>query len=52
MMTALRRGGWADQELGALLSTGRVIPVLHEVSHEELEGESPLLAARAGISTS
>lgn len=51
MMMALRRGGFADQELGALLATGRVIPVLHDVTHKELEGESPLLAARAGIST-
>jgi hypothetical protein len=51
MLNALRRGGFADQELGALLSTGRVIPVLHEVSYEELSGESPLLAQRAGLST-
>ena len=51
MLSALHRGGFADQELGALLSTGRVIPVLHEVSYEELSGESPLLAQRAGLST-
>ena len=51
MLMALRQGGFADQELGALLSTGRVIPVLHEVTFEELRRESPLLAARAGLST-
>ena len=51
MLMALRQGGFADQELGALLSTGRVIPVLHEVAFEELRRESPLLAARAGLST-
>lgn len=51
MLMALRQGGFADQELGALLSTGRVIPVLHEVTFEELRCESPLLAARAGLST-
>jgi len=51
MLAALRARGFADQELGALLSGGRVIPVVHGVSHEELRGESPLLAARAGLST-
>ncbi len=51
MMMALRQGGFADQELGALLATNRVIPVLHEVTFEELRGESPLLAARVGLTT-
>lgn len=51
MLDALRRGGFADQELGALLGTGRVVPVLHGVHYEGLAGESPLLAARAGLST-
>lgn len=51
MLDALRRGGFADQELGALLGTGRVIPVLHRVDYEDLTAESPLLAARAGLST-
>jgi len=51
MLEALRRGGFADQELGALLGTGRVVPVLHGVHYEGLAGESPLLAARAGLST-
>lgn len=51
MLTALRNGGFADQELGALLATQRVIPVIHDVSYEELRDESPLLAARAGLPT-
>jgi hypothetical protein len=51
MLMALRHGGFADQELGALLSTNRVIPVLHDVTYADLRQESPLLAARAGLST-
>jgi hypothetical protein len=51
MLAALVAGGFADQELGALLATQRVIPVLHEVGYDDLRAESPLLAARAGLST-
>jgi hypothetical protein len=51
MLTALRAGGFADQELGSLLGSGRVIPVMHRVTHEQLRNESPLLASRAGLST-
>jgi hypothetical protein len=51
MLAALRAGGFADQELGALLATERVIPILHDVTHEMLKSESPLLAQRAGLST-
>lgn len=51
MMMALRQGGFADKELGALLATNRVIPVLHDVTYDELRHESPLLAARSGLST-
>lgn len=51
MLEALRKGGFADQELGALLATGRVVPVCHNVSYEELNAESPLLASRTGLST-
>jgi hypothetical protein len=51
MLMALRQGGFADQELGALLLTGRVIPVLHGVTYEELRRVSPLLATRAGLTT-
>jgi hypothetical protein len=51
MLSALRAGGFADQELGALLGGGRVIPVIHGIDHDDLRNESPLLAARAGLST-
>jgi len=51
MLTALRNGGFADKELGALLATDRVVPVTHDVEYAELRVESPLLAARAGLST-
>lgn len=51
MLMALRQGGFADKELGALLATNRVIPVLHDVTYEDLRSESPLLAARTGLST-
>jgi hypothetical protein len=51
MLDSLRSGGFADQELGALLATDRVIPVVHGVPYETLRTESPLLASRAGLST-
>lgn len=51
MLESLRSGGFADQELGALLATDRVIPVVHGVPYEQLRRESPLLASRAGLST-
>jgi hypothetical protein len=52
LLAALRNGGFADQELGALLATDRVIPVSHGLDFEDLRSESPLLAQRAGLSTS
>lgn len=51
MLASLRSGGFADQELGALLGTDRVIPVVHDVQYELLRAESPLLASRAGLTT-
>jgi len=51
MLAALRSGGFADKELGALLATDRVIPVSCDVTYDDLRVESPLLAARAGLST-
>jgi hypothetical protein len=51
MLEALQAGGFADQELGALLGGERVIPVAHGVSYEAMRDESPLLASRAGLST-
>jgi hypothetical protein len=51
LLQALRNGGFADQEVSALLGTERVIPVVHEIGYDDLRAESPLLAARAGLST-
>ncbi|MEQ1702819.1 MAG: toll/interleukin-1 receptor domain-containing protein [Ilumatobacteraceae bacterium] len=51
MLASLRSRGFADQELGVLLTAGRAIPVLHDVTFDDLRNESPLLAARAGLST-
>ncbi|GAB3267063.1 hypothetical protein GCM10027425_33700 [Alteromonas gracilis] len=51
MIQSLRREGIADKELGALLRTNRVVPVLHGLSFEDLNDESPLLASRAGLSS-
>ncbi|MBM9463838.1 toll/interleukin-1 receptor domain-containing protein [Aeromicrobium sp. YIM 150415] len=51
MIQSLRNEGIADKELAALLRTNRVIPVLHGLSFDELNDESPLLASRAGLST-
>jgi hypothetical protein len=50
-LTALEAGGWADKELGALLSTKRVIPVVHQVVEVDLMAQSPLLAQNAGFNT-
>jgi hypothetical protein len=50
-LTALEAGGWADKELGALLNTKRVIPVVHQVDFDELSAQSPLLAQNAGFNT-
>lgn len=43
---------WVEQEFTALLnSKDKVIPVLHDVSWEELAGYSPLLTVKKGLST-
>lgn len=50
-LTAVESGTWAERELGVLLSSDRVIPVLHEVTFEELKRVSPVLADKSGLST-
>jgi hypothetical protein len=50
-LTALEAGGWADKELGALLSTKRVMPIVHQVDFGDLSAQSPLLAQNAGFNT-
>ncbi|SNS05490.1 TIR domain-containing protein [Hymenobacter mucosus] len=51
-LQTLTRMGVADKELSALLSQGKLVPVLHETTFEELYKVSPLLASRAGLNTS
>ncbi|MFD4196708.1 toll/interleukin-1 receptor domain-containing protein [Amycolatopsis thermoflava] len=51
LLRSIESQGVAEKELAALLSTRRVIPVLHGVSFDELNNVSPLLASHAGLST-
>lgn len=51
LLASLDSEGVADKELAVLLSTRRVIPVLHEVEFEELNNVSPMLASHAGLNT-
>jgi hypothetical protein len=52
MIRSINAEGIAERELSVLLSTGRVIPILHGVTFEELLDVSPMLASHAGINTS
>lgn len=52
MLTSLDAEGVADRELSVLLSSGRVIPIAHGTTFEEMREVSPLLASHAGITTS
>lgn len=47
----LEAAGVADKELSALLARDLLIPVVHDISYEELREESPLLASRSGLDT-
>lgn len=51
MLDALPREGVADMELSALLRGNRLVPVMDEVTFEQLVKVSPLLASRSGLST-
>lgn len=51
MLESLANEGVAEQELSALLATERVIPVAHGITYEQLRRESPLLGARAGLTS-
>lgn len=51
MLEALPREGVADKELSALLRGNRLVPVMDEVTFEQLVKVSPLLASRSGLST-
>lgn len=51
MLKSIESSGVAEKELAFLLSTRRVIPVLHQVTFEELSDISPLLASHSGLSS-
>ena len=51
MLEALPREGVAYKELSALLRGNRLVPVMDEVTFEQLVKISPLLASRSGLST-
>ena len=51
LLTSIESEGVAEKELAALLSTRRVIPVLHGVTFEELNNISPMLASHTGMNT-
>lgn len=51
LLRSLAAQGVADKELSALLATDRVIPVAHGTTFELIRDESPLLAARSGLTT-
>ena len=49
----LRRvnGGISEIELSALLARDLLVPIMHNVTHDELREVSPLLGSRSGLST-
>jgi hypothetical protein len=51
LLKSIEAEGVAEKELAVLLSTRRVIPVLHGVSFNDLNDVSPMLASHAGLST-
>lgn len=51
LLASIEAEGVAEKELAVLLSSRRVIPVLHGVTFEELNDISPMLASHAGLST-
>lgn len=51
LLKSIEGEGVAEKELAVLLSTRRVVPVLHGVSFEELNDVSPMLASHSGLNT-
>lgn len=43
--------GIADKELSVLLHGGKLVPIIHGTTFDELNDESPMLASRNGLST-
>ncbi|MFD1860713.1 toll/interleukin-1 receptor domain-containing protein [Aeromicrobium camelliae] len=51
LLKSIEAEGVAEKELAVLLSSRRVIPVLHGVTFNDLNDVSPMLASHAGLST-
>lgn len=51
LLRSLDSEGIADKELSVLLNSGRVVPILHGVTFEELNDVSPMLASHTGLAT-
>jgi len=51
LLKSVEAEGTADKELSALLATERVIPVAHETTFDTVRDTSPLLGARAGLTS-
>jgi hypothetical protein len=51
LLKSIEAEGIAEQELSALLATGRVIPVAHGTTFKALRNVSPMLASHAGLDT-
>lgn len=51
-LNRIRGEGIAEKELSALLRRDLLVPIMHETTYEALEGVSPFLASRSGLSTS
>lgn len=47
----IKSEGIADKELSVLLQEGRLIPIMHGATYEELRDVSPMLASRNGLNT-
>lgn len=47
----IKNQGVADKELSALLARDLLVPIVHEVTYDDLREESPLLASRSGLDT-
>lgn len=51
MLMSVSSGGIAEKELAVLLNSGRVVPVTHGVTFDELYDVSPMPASHAGLNT-
>lgn len=51
LLKSIEGEGVAEKELIVLLSTRRVIPILHGVTFDDLNDVSPMLASHTGLNT-